>query len=151
MAEFMPRPNRLSCPTRVKFFDVPGVPPPGPTVTLAGLAVVPPAGAAAPNAPTAAPAMATQVAKETAAFRYFMIATSLCRTGRLHAKPPRPGRKAGRSWQTSRANGADAPVATPLGIRSPREADIRLDATYLALGHSDVWATTYRPGSTAEI
>src|SRR6266542_1584658 len=120
MAEFMPRPNRLSCPTRGKFFDVPGVPPPGPTVTLAGLAVVPPAGAAAPNAPAAAPAMATQVAKETAAFRYFMIATSLCRTGRLHAKPARPG---GKPAVHGRPPGQTVPIsprATPPGIR-PRE------------------------------
>src|SRR6266567_16742 len=96
----MPRPNRLSCPTSTKFFDVPGVPPPGPTLTSAGRAVTLPPGATAPSAPAAAPSRAVEVTKETSARRHLMIATSPCRTARPpHAKPAPPCRKAGQPRQ----------------------------------------------------
>src|SRR5947199_5494005 len=95
-AAFMPRPNRLSCPTSTKFFDVPGVPPPGPTVTLPGGAVTPPGAPGAPDAPAAGTASRlTEATRETNAGRYLIIVTSSCRGGRFHpyGKPAQPYRK----------------------------------------------------------
>src|SRR6266702_5694434 len=66
-AAFIPRLNSGSCPTSWKFSDVPGVPPPGPTVTPSGCPVTAPRwGTTPPNAP-AAGAMARMVTARHAA------------------------------------------------------------------------------------
>src|SRR5262249_13640961 len=73
-AAFIPRPNSGSCPTTTKFFDVPGVPPPGPTVTPSGCALPPPRALAAPAAGIAS--RLTEAAMHTSAGRNLMIITS---------------------------------------------------------------------------
>src|SRR5262245_27284053 len=73
-AAFIPRPNSGSCPTTAKFFDVPGVPPPGPTVTPSGCALPPPRALTAPAAGIAS--RLTEAAMHTRAGRNFMIVTS---------------------------------------------------------------------------
>src|SRR6266567_9109535 len=73
-AAFMPRPNSGSCPTSTKFFDVPGVPPPGPAVTPSGCAAIPPGALTALAAGAASrPAEAT---RETSTGRNLIIVTS---------------------------------------------------------------------------
>src|SRR6266581_2658369 len=92
-AAFIPRLNSGSWPTSRKFIDVPGVPPPGPTVTPSGCATTPRWDTTPPEAPAtgaaASSVTARPAAKDTERGRGLIARTSLY--GNLpHAIPPRP-------------------------------------------------------------
>src|SRR6266568_6898232 len=89
-AAFIPRLNSGSCPTSWKFSDVPGVPPPGPTVTPSRCGTAPLDAAAA----GAAVSSARETSKDSAAGRRLIVRTSLYRTSphAITARQPAEGR-----------------------------------------------------------